>query len=193
MFDSLLERLLKILVSVDQKTALIGGGVTTGIVLIASGGVYYVPYLTLNTIKNATTNRNSNALAQEIDFPALRVSIKENIQAQLIKKIAKTGTAETAKITPEIIKKMVSLKVDKVITPEGVEQLMLDQLPETKLDLVNLDRDIARSDIQMGYESFDRFVIRITNKVDRTKDVSLILKRSGLAWKLSGIDISKLS
>lgn len=193
MFDSLFERLLKGLVSVDHKTALIGGGVTMGIVLIASGGVYYVPYLTLNTIKNATTNRNPNALAQEIDFPALRVSIKKNIKAQLIKKIAKTGTAETAKITPEIIEKMVSSKVDKVITPEGVEQLMFDQLPEAKLDLVNLDRDIARSDIQMGYESFDRFVIRITNKVDQTKDVSLILKRSGLAWKLSEIDISKLS
>ena len=86
-----------------------------------------------------------------------------------------------------------SSKVDKIITPEGIEQLMLDGLPENKLDLVDLDRDIAKSDIKMGYESFDRFVIRITSKVDRTKDVSLILKRSGLAWKLSGIDISKLS
>ena len=193
MFDSLVERLLQILVSVDRKTALIGGGVATGIALIAGGGIYYVPYLTLNTIENATTNRNANALAQEIDFPALRASIKENIKAQLIKKIAKTGTAETAKITPEIIEKTVSLRVDKIITPEGIEQLMLDGLPENKLDLVDLDRDIAKSDIKMGYESFDRFVIRITSKIDRTKDVSLILKRSGLAWKLSGIDISKLS
>jgi Protein of unknown function (DUF2939) len=193
MFDSFLERLLQILISVDRTTALIGGGVTATIVAIAGGGIYYVPYLTLNTIKDATTNRNANALAQEIDFPALRASIKENIKAQLVKKIAKTGTAETAKITPEIIEKTVSSKVDKIITPEGVEQLMLDQLPEAKLDLVNLDRDIAKSDIKMGYESFDRFVIRITNKVDRTKDARLILTRSGLAWKLSGIDISKLS
>ena len=193
MFDSLLERLLQILGSVDKKTALIGGGVITGIAAIAGGGIYYVPYLTLNTIENATTNRNANALAQEIDFPALRASIKENIKVQLIKKIAKTGTAETAKITPEIIEKTVSSRVDKIITPEGIEQLMLDGLPENKLDLVDLDRDIAKSDIKMGYESFDRFVIRITSKIDRTKDVSLILKRSGLAWKLSGIDISKLS
>ncbi len=193
MFNSLLERLLQILVSVDRKTALIGGGVTAGIIAIVGGGIYYVPYLTLNTIKDATTNRNANALAQEINFPALRASIKENIKAQLIKKIAKTGSAQTAKITPEIIDKAVSSKVDKIITPEGVEQLMLDQLPEARLNLVNLDRDIAKSDIKMGYESFDRFVIRITNKVDRTKDATVILTRSGLAWKLSGIDISQLS
>lgn len=193
MFDALLERLLQILVSIDKKTAVIGGAVTTGIVLIAGGGIYSVPYLTLSTIKNATTNRNANVLAQEIDFPSLRVSIKANIKAQLIKKIAKTKTDSTAKITSELVEKVVSSKVDKIITPDGLEQLMLDQLPETKLDLVNLDQDIAKSDIKMGYESFDRFVIHIINKVDRTKDVSLILKRSGLAWKLAGIDISKLS
>jgi Protein of unknown function (DUF2939) len=193
MFDALLERLLQILVSIDKKAAVIGGAVTTGIALLAGGGIYSVPYLTLNTIKNATTNRNANTLAQEIDFPSLRVSIKENIKAQLIKKIAKTEADPTAKITAELVEKVVSSKVDKIITPDGLEQLMLDQLPETKLDLINLDRDIARSDIKMGYESFDRFVIRITNKVDQTKDVSLILKRSGLAWKLAGIDISKLS
>ena len=193
MFNSLVERLLQTLVAVDKKTAIVGATIVTGIVAIAGGGVYYAPYLTLNTIKNATTNRNADALAQEIDFPSFRSSIKENIKAQLIKKIAETGNAETAKITPELVEKMVSSTVDKVITPEGLEQLMLDKLPAAKLDLVNLDRDIAKSDINMGYESLDRFVIHIKNKVDRTKDVSLILKRSGLAWKLSGIDIAKLS
>ena len=193
MFNSLVERLLQTLVAVDKKTAIVGATIVAGIVAIAGGGVYYAPYLTLNTIKNATTNRNANALAQEIDFPSFRLSIKENIKAQLIKKIAETGTAETAKITPELVEKMVSSTVDKVITPEGLEQLMLDELPAAKLDLVNLDRDIAKSDIKMGYESLDRFVVHIKNKVDRTKDVSLILKRSGLAWKLSGIDIAKLS
>ncbi|NJR32735.1 MAG: hypothetical protein HC778_07870 [Chamaesiphon sp. CSU_1_12] len=45
----------------------------------------------------------------------------------------------------------------------------------------------------MGYESFDRFVVRITDKVDRSKNVSLILKRSGLGWKLAGIDIAEFS
>jgi hypothetical protein len=51
---------------------------------------------------------------------------------------------------------------------------------------------MADSDIKMGYESADRFVVHFTGKIDRTKAVSVILKRNGLAWKLAGIDISKV-
>ena len=192
MFDSLADRLRKYLKSLDRKTITISAAASTTIVTIAGGGIYYAPYLTIDSMQNAATNRNADALSQQIDFTALRISIKENIQAQVIKKIAEAGT-KTPKITPDLIEKMVSPMVDKIITPEGLEQLMLDKIPETKLDLGNLDRDIAKSDINMGYESLDRFVVHITDKVDRSKDVSLILKRDGIAWKLAGIDISKLT
>ncbi len=188
MFDSLSEK-LKSLKSIDKKTIIIGAAISTGIVTTASVGAYYSPFLTLNNIKNATANRNAEALSQEIDFPSLRTSIKENIKAQVLKQVAGAGTS---KPTPELVEKIVSPAVDKIVTPEGLEQLMLDQITEAKIDLRHLDRDIAKSDIKMGYESFDRFVIHITDKVDRAKDVSLILKRDGLAWKLAGIDISKL-
>lgn len=192
MFDSLTDRLRKYLKSLDRKTITISAAASTTIVTIAGGGIYYAPYLTIDSMQNAATNRNADALSQQIDFTALRISIKENIQAQVIKKIAGAGT-KTPKIAPDLIEKMVSPMVDKIITPEGLEQLMLDKIPEAKLDLGNLDRDIAKSDINMGYESLDRFVVHITDKVDRSKDVSLILKRDGIAWKLAGIDISKLT
>lgn len=192
MFYSLSDRLQKRLKSLDKKTIIIGAAASTTVAAIAGGGIYYAPYLTIDSMQNAATHRNADALSQKIDFIALRISIKENIQAQVIKKIAKAGT-KTPKITPDLIEKMVSPMVDKIITPEGLEQLMLDKIPEAKLDLGNLDRDIAKSDINMGYESLDRFVVHITDKVDRSKDVSLILKRDGIVWKLAGIDISKLA
>jgi hypothetical protein len=188
----MLDSLSKKIKSIDKKTVIIGAAVTTGIAAIAGGGAYYSPYLTLNNMKNATENRNPDALSQEIDFPSLRISIKDNIKAQVMKQIAGAGTAATAKMTPELVEKMVSPTIDKLVTPEGIEQLMQDKVPGAKIDLSNLDRDMAKSDIKMGYESLDRFVVHITDKVDRSKDVSLILKRDGLAWKLAGIDISKL-
>ena len=192
MFYSLSERLQKRIKSLDKKTIIIGAAASTAIAAIAGGGIYYSPYLTIDSMQNAATNRNADALSQQIDFTALRISIKENIQAQVIKQIAGAGT-QAPKMTPDLIEKMVSPMVDKIITPEGLEQLMLDKIPEAKIDLGNLDRDIAKSDINMGYESLDRFVVHITDKVDRSKDVSLILKRDGIAWKLAGIDISKLA
>jgi hypothetical protein len=177
---------------IDKKSILIATAGVAGLVALISGGVYCLPYLTLNNMKNATTNRNADALSQEIDFPSLRTSIKDNVKAQIIKQITESGTSGVPSMTPALIDKMVIPVVDKLITPEGLEQLMQDKVPEVKIDLANLDRDIAKSDIKMGYESLDRFVIHITDKVDRAKAVSLVLKRNGLAWKLSGIDISKV-
>jgi Protein of unknown function (DUF2939) len=182
----------------ETKTIIIGASAIVGVVAVASGGFYYSPYLTLNKIRNATENQNVDALAKEINFPELRVSIKESVKTQVLKQIAgvETGTSggqsATHKMTPELVEKMVNPMVDKLVTPEGLEQLINNKVPGAKIDLANLDRDIAKSDINMGYESLDRFVVHITDKVDRAKDVSLILKRDGLAWKLSGIDISKL-
>ncbi len=175
-----------------NKKLVAAASIGTGIFAIAAGGACFSPYLTINNMKNATANRNADALSQEIDFPSLRISIKENIKAQVMKQIAGAGTPEMPKMTPAIVEKMVSPMVDKLVTPEGIDQLMQDKVPGAKIDLGNLERDIAKSDINMGYESLDRFVVHITDKVDRTKDVSLILKRNGLAWKLSGVDISKV-
>ena len=182
----------------DTKTVVIGVSAIVGVVTIAGGGAYYAPYSTLNKMRNATENQNVDALVKEINFPELRVSIKESVKAQVFKQIAgnETGTSggklATPNMTPELVEKMVSPMVDKLITPEGLDQLINNKVSGAKIDLANLDRDIAKSDIKMGYESFDRFVVHITDKVDRFKDVSLILKRDGLAWKLAGIDISKL-
>jgi Protein of unknown function (DUF2939) len=180
----------------DTKTIIVGASAIVAAATIAGGGAYYSPYLTLNKMRNATENQNVDALAKEINFPELRVSIKESVKAQVFKQMAGAeadgGKLASPKVTPELVEKMVSPMVDKLITPEGLDQLIHDKVPGAKIDLANLDRDIAKSDIKMGYESLDRFVVHITDKVDRSKDVSLILKRNGLAWQLAGIDISKL-
>jgi Protein of unknown function (DUF2939) len=192
MFDSLSEKLHKKLKSTDKKTMIIAGAVSTAIVASGVVGAYYAPYLTVNSIKNAAENRNADALSQSINFPDLRTNIKATIKAQALKKIAEDSNAQSPKITSQLVEKAVNPVVDKLVTPEGIERIMFDKIPEAKIDLAQLDKDLAKSNITMGYESFDRFVVHITDKVNRAKNVSLILKRNGLAWKLSAIDISKV-
>ena len=80
MFDSLSDRLRHQLKSLDRKTIVIGTAVAVGSMAIAGGGFFYAPYITIDNIKNATTNRNSDALSREINFPELRTSFKENIK-----------------------------------------------------------------------------------------------------------------
>jgi hypothetical protein len=176
----------------NKKIVIIIAAATTGIAAIAGVGAYASPYFTLDNMKKATTNRNADALAEEIDFPSLRTSVKANVKAQVIKQMTGAGTAPVKGMNAALVDKMVDPLVDKLVTPEGLGDLMQDKVPGAKIDLSNLEKNIADSEIKMGYESIDRFVVHITDKVDRQKDVSLILRRNGLAWKLSGIDISKV-
>ena len=157
----------------DKKIVVIGASTIAAVAAIGGGSAYYAPYLTLNNLKNATENQNIDALVQEINFPELRVSIKESVKAQVLRHIAGSegGSSTSPKMTPEVVEKMVSPMVDKIITPEGLDQLIHNQVPGAKIDLANLEQDIAKSDIKMGYESLDRFVVHITDKHDRSKDV----------------------
>lgn len=176
----------------DKKTKIIGVAVTTGVVAIGGGGSFYFsPYLALNNMKTATVNRDADALASEIDFPALRTSIKAGVKSQVLKQIATSG----ANVTPEMSQKMIDKidpEVDKKVTPEGLDELMQDRIPGAKIDVANLEKNIADSEIELKYESLDQFVVLITDKLDRSKAVSLILKRTGFSWKLSGVNISKV-
>ena len=176
----------------NKKPVIIAAAVATGIAAIVGAGAYASPYLTLDNMKKATTNRNADALAKEIDFPSLRTSVKANVKAQVIKQMTGASGSPVKGMSTELVDKIVNPMVDKLVTPEGLGDLMQDKVPGAKIDLSNLEKNIAESDIKMGYESLDRFVVHITDKVDRKKDVSLILRRDGLAWKLSGIDISKV-
>jgi Protein of unknown function (DUF2939) len=175
-----------------NKKPVIIAVVSTGFVAMAGIGVYVSPYLTLDRMKKATTNRNADALAQDIEFSSLRTSVKANVKAKVIEQMSGAGTTPIKGLNTAVVDKMVDPMVDKLVTPEGLGDLMQDKVPGAKIDLTNLEKNIADSEVKMGYESIDRFVVHITDKSDRAKDVSLILKRDGLAWKLSGIDISKV-
>jgi Protein of unknown function (DUF2939) len=173
------------LISIDKR---IIAAVSVGATAIVGGGVYFLPYQTLSNMKTATVNRDADALAAEIDFLTLRT----NIKAQVKKQIAKLDPNPID--TPDRLKALenVDLRVDKIFTPAGLDQLMQDKIPEVKIDTSMLAQDIAGSEINMGYESLDRFVVHIQDKVDRAKQVSLVLQRSGLDWKLADVNISKL-
>jgi Protein of unknown function (DUF2939) len=190
--EPLLERLRERLTSVDKTTAIVGAAVGTGIVTLGGAGAYYAPYMTVNTLQSAAEHRNPDALSQAINFPELRNNFKATIEAQAIEQIKDDKTSPVSSENADRVKQTVNSLVDKLVTPEGIEQLLLDKFASPKIDLSNLDKDVAKSQITMGYESFDRFVVHITDKADRTQDVSLILTRDGIGWKLSKIDISKL-
>ncbi|NJR32736.1 MAG: DUF2939 domain-containing protein [Chamaesiphon sp. CSU_1_12] len=123
MFDSLSEQLRDRFKSIERKTVIIGAAVSAGVVALAGGGIYYAPYFTIDNLKNATANRNTEALSESIDFPSLRMSIKENVKTQVLKQMAGSEAPTAAKMTPAQVEKTIDPVVDKLVTPEGIERL----------------------------------------------------------------------
>lgn len=178
----------------NQKIA-IGAAVATGIAVIAGVTSYFSPYMTVESIKKSVSDRDAEALVKYIDFPSLRTSVKENVKNQVMKEIEKRAATDkqaTPAMGQQFIDRMVNPTVDKMVSPEGLSALIENQIPKTEFDFNELEKQAERSNMQMGYESLDRFVIHITDRLEPEKQVTLILKRDGLAWKLSGIDISKV-
>ena len=173
----------------DKKTGIILG-VSTGVTAIVGGSAYFSPYLTLNNMKTATTNRDVVALANEIDFPSLRKSVKKGVRARLAQEVSKQENNIAAEaMGGDMLTKIVDPAVDKLVTPEGLSQLMQDKIPGAKIDIADLEKNMADSQIDMGYESIDRFVVNISDKVDQSKQVKLILQRDGFSWKLAGVNM----
>jgi hypothetical protein len=177
-------------VSVKQA---IGIAATVGAVGLGGGGLYYSPYGTIAAMRQAAIDRNSKALSENLDFNSLQSSIKGSIKAKVVKQLAdRTKAGNPTKIEPQTIDKLVDPLVDKIVTPEGIDLLLNEKLPEAKFKLSEVEKNIDRSRVQMSYESFDRFVVKVAENTQPQKDVRLIFKRDGLSWKLSEIDLSQV-
>lgn len=179
-------------ISMNQKLA-IGGAIAIGIAAIAGTVSYFSPYFTVENIKKSAADRDAEALVKYIDFPSLRTSVKENVKNRVMKEIEKRAATDkeaTTAIGQQFVEKTVNPTVDKILTPEGISALIENRIPEAEFNFEELEQQAERSKMNMGYESLNRFAIHITDINDPDKKVIVVLKRDGLAWKLSEVDIS---
>jgi hypothetical protein len=179
---------------INQKLA-IGAAIATSIAVVAGVASYYSPYATINSMKKSASDRDAETLIQHIDFLSLRTSIKENLKTQIMKEIEKRAAIDkqvTPSIGEQFVDRMLNPMVDKMVSPEGLSALIENRISPAQFNFNELEKQAERSNMRMGYESPDRFVIYITDQIEPEKEIALILKRHGLDWKLSGIDISKV-
>jgi hypothetical protein len=173
-----------------KKTPILLG---TGALLCLGAGFYATPYLTLNSMKNAIESDDSAAIAQHIDFPALRSSAKSEVQT-LLNRQASTSDNFIKNIGITIATPLVNPLVDGLVTPEGIKLLIKHSTgsPNT-LASIGPVTEKKEPNISMGYESFNSFVVKLDeNSLNLppqlgTTSPSLVFSRSGLGWKLTSI------
>lgn len=169
-----------------------------GLLLVVVGGyVAAGPYLTVSAIKDGIVEKDSEKLSDNIDFPALRQNMKDQLNAQVMQN-ATTELKDNpfAALAAGFASKMVDGIVDAFITPSGLAKIMEGKKPDVKKS--NNDKNTeAKNDAPKkedlfknatySYDSTSKFSIYVPN--DKGEEARFLLKRQDFSWKLVSIEI----
>lgn len=111
--------------------------VAIGIALIVVAAValyaYASPYLALRQMKQAIDARDAQAISVHVDFPALRISLKQQLTDELMRRIdAQKRDNPLAILGAMIGSALVGPLVDAYATPDGVAALMSGLPPHAR-------------------------------------------------------------
>lgn len=183
-----------------QPLAVQGGALNKGPIIAAVGvlfGVYVAaaPYITVHQIQAAAENRDGEALSEHIDFPSVRQSLKDQVNAAFMTEMtthnSMNGSAPAAMgaiLAGVVVDRLAEQFIEAYITPAGITRLMAGKQSDT--DGQDSDENpVCRplSDGSMSYESLYKFVVRSGGEA--SGECKLILRRRGIGWKVTEIMI----
>lgn len=163
-------------------------------VIAVAATAYASPYYALHQIKTALAERNAEALAAHVDFPALRASVKAQLEASMARSIEATAGSGNplAALGQSIASAMLGKMVDTMVSPAGVVALVNKSAVSPQAgDTADAPADGARkkADYAAGYAGVNTFVVR--SKDGHAQEGELVLLRHGVwSWKLSSIEIA---
>lgn len=172
-----------------------------GVVMAAAAGFALAwaasPVLAAKALINAAKVGDSRKIEQLVDFPSLRSSLKEELNAELIARmrrdprVVESGLGGLGLMLAPML---LSGAVDTLVTPEVVANMVTTaEAPDpTKPGDPNPVDEHDGSDIHQswGYRSLNEFAVTLTDR-DRPNDhLALIMQRRGLfEWKLAAVDL----
>jgi len=154
------------------------------------------PFIAAYQIRNGVEQRDAVLLSEHIDYPTLRVNLKEQFNAALAKEAQPRATnTPFAALAMALASKLADGMVDLIVTPESLAELMAGERPRLK-DKNNATapsptkaerRRKLYENSRFTYDNLSQFSIWIKN--ERSQEVRFVLTRYGLTWKLTNIVI----
>lgn len=159
------------------------------------------PYLAVADIERGINDKDSERLAERVDFPTLRQNLKDQFKVTILKSATKElednpfGALATGLATT-----LVDGLVDAFITPAGLASLMdgerpsvgsvpsraesrPTQTPEPDQEQTQ-DRDLFKN-ARHSYDSLSRFSVWVPGQDGR--ETRFVLQRDGLSWRLVNV------
>ena len=166
------------------------------VVLLLALGAYVVagPYLAINGIREALAEQDTAKLEKHVDFPALRVSLKAQVEDSLARRAGSEVQSNLfGAIALSVAGNLLGSGVDAMVTPLGIGALLQGRSMWKKSIGDTVDGDTYGKPVpadplknaEHHYESLSRFTATVHD--DDGKPVVFVFQRNGLHWKLADI------
>ncbi len=169
---------------------------TAALALLVLLGAYVVagPYMAINGIRTALVEQRAGKLERHVDFPALRVNLRAQLNDHMVRRIGmenQSGLLGSMALT--LTSSMVDRGVDTLITPLGINTLLRGRSAWLKVhgETANGDRYGPApafeplQDASHRYESPSRFTSTVTT--ENGDATVFVFTRNGLRWRLTDI------
>ena len=156
------------------------------------------PFLTLNSIRSAVETSDSVQLSEDIDFPAVRQNLKEQVSTAMASKAAsELSDNPFAALAVAFSDKLVEGFLDAFVNPSGISSLLSGENPlSEKSGSQTKKKEYQQQKLaelwensRFSYESIDRFSLWV--KGENGDEVRVVLKRDGLKWRITNIVLSE--
>lgn len=163
-----------------------------GAVGVFSIWFYSTPYLTIWEMQKAAASKDATALSKHIDYPALRESLKITLQEQMAKSSSQSIESGDpfAAMGTTLAQTLINPIIDAIVTPKTIAALLKGSPMPNLSDGRTASEAPSQVDINMSYESFNTFLITVKPKGSAQEPLSLVYRRDGFSWKLTGIRLS---
>lgn len=170
-------------------------GAFIAIVVVICGYLYATPYIALNNIKKAAQAGDSDTVSKYIDYPSVRQSFKDQMNAMMMKEMANQKDDGFAALGAMLASTMVDKMIDGFVTPEGMTMMLqgkdLKDSAEQSMggqDSSNQEKEEPKPEYEAGYTSLNDFEVVIKDQ-DQSKEVKVLMVRDGLSWKIHKIAV----
>lgn len=162
------------------------------LLVLLLGYVAAGPFLTINAIRDAVQEQNMRKLSRHVDFPALRASLKLQLDDYLVRRAGPEVQSNAfGAIALRIASGMAGGTVDAMITPGGLAAMMGGSNVWQRASGGGVRADAGTppadplEDASYRFESPSRFTATVLD--DAGQPVVFVLTRQGLGWKLSDV------
>lgn len=169
-------------------------GVLLAVVLGLCAYVVAGPYLALHGIRTALAEQDTAKLERHVDFPALRVNLRAQVEDYLARKAgAEVSSNLFGAAALSIANQVLGRGVDTLVTPMGIAAILQGRATWKRAvgDTIGGDTYAPAvpaeplKDAEHHYESLSRFTATVH---DADGDpVILVITRQGLRWRLTDI------